>query len=588
MSPSAGVRFASLATTPFERAAVLLTFHVVIAIRTTLTNYYALNCDPYDVASSIADVARLCLNITKPEGDDVPWFPASPSNPYTQPLNALPNVLRQLERVESPTESSSWTPRHLIDLAQDQLFPLLALVVDFGDITTDDGEDQFHANFRLGPAGLSPFIDLLHRLYLLVINWTPRLPHVEVVGFVSIINSFVAPIYNAVLHFRDTTPRYRYDPPGFAALRETTQKLHHRFGEADPEDELAVLGCHVMHDNVEAFVTALEADFVSATSADAMKPSALLVGPYGIDGFLDKIINPLLDTMPAHHPSYRPLMSLLGHFSGELSRKMTNFNKASGKRKFGAAPEDSDQAGGRYKTRSKSSHYTRSGEPLFFLSDSEEGESSVTQSSDSESSESKTDTNDDAMEIDDDSSVYEFDPTDSDREQFYKPEPFPARTKFPYPEAHTQREQPFDIPRASTPPTASSSSSSSGAQPSPSRPQPKPAYRGFSSHASNSVPTPPPPPPPSPPAEPASNSALESIWELTSARWMPEILSRFPHPVAERRRTWTEILNAAGGHRRRCWLKISMIYHPDKNTDMPQEWQDICDAITKGLNIYVV
>ncbi|KAK7007276.1 hypothetical protein R3P38DRAFT_3212995 [Favolaschia claudopus] len=148
--------------------------------------------------------------------------------------------------------------------------------------------------------------------------------------------------------------------------------------------------------------------------------------------------------------------------------------------------------------------YTRSGQPFFYLSESEE--SSETQSSDSSETETDDDGSD-AMDTDNDPSLYEFNPTDSDREQFHKPDPFPPREKFPYPEAHTQREQPFNSPRASSPPTASSSGSSSGPQPSPSRPQPNLTYRGSTSHASNTVPTPPPPPPP---AEPSSNLNLVS------------------------------------------------------------------------------
>ncbi|KAK6981733.1 hypothetical protein R3P38DRAFT_2807929 [Favolaschia claudopus] len=151
-----------------------------------------------------------------------------------------------------------------------------------------------------------------------------------------------------------------------------------------------------------------------------------------------------------------------------------------------------------------SNSYTRSGQPLFYLSESEE--SSETQSSDSSETETDDDGSD-AMDTDNDPSLYEFNPTDSDREQFHKPDPFPPREKFPYPEAHTQREQPFNSPRASSPPTASSSGSSSGPQPSPSRPQPNLTYRGSTSHASNTVPTPPPPPPP---AEPSSNLNLVS------------------------------------------------------------------------------
>ncbi|KAK6984434.1 hypothetical protein R3P38DRAFT_3231966 [Favolaschia claudopus] len=73
--------------------------------------------------------------------------------------------------------------------------------------------------------------------------------------------------------------------------------------------------------------------------------------------------------------------------------------------------------------------YTRSGEPLFYLSESEE--SSETQSSGSSETETDDDGSD-AMDTDNDPSLYEFDPTDSDREQFHKPDPFPPREKFPF------------------------------------------------------------------------------------------------------------------------------------------------------------
>ncbi|KAK6996057.1 hypothetical protein R3P38DRAFT_3629089 [Favolaschia claudopus] len=209
-----------------------------------------------------------------------------------------------------------------------------------------------------------------------------------------------------------------------------------------------------------------------------------------------------------------------------------------------------------------SNSYTRSGEPLFYLSESEE--SSETQSSDSSETETDDDGSD-AMDTDNDPSLYEFDPT------------IPQARSVP-----SSREiSPFNSPRASSPPTASSSGSIGGPQPSPSRPQPELTYRGSTSHASNTVPTPPPPPPP---AEPSSNPNLDSIWRLNATRWMSEILTRLPHPVPERRWTWIEILNSTGGNPRKYWLKVSMIYHPDKNADMPQEWRDICDAITKGLN----
>ncbi|KAJ6611568.1 hypothetical protein B0H10DRAFT_1952985 [Mycena sp. CBHHK59/15] len=277
-------------------------------------------------------------------------LPATAPEPYARAAAHLPNVLRQLERVESTIETSSWTPAHLFDLAQDLLFPALALLVDFGDLNTEDGQAQFTSKFSLGPFGLAPFIGLLHRFYVLTINWKPRLPHIEIQGFVSVLNSFLTPIYAALLHFRSTIPRTSYDLAGSSTLREILQKHGHKFGEADASDRLLVLDLLVTSANVEAFVTTLEADFGSATAASAIRPSALLFGPHGIDGFVEKIIDPLLNTMPSTHPSYRPLMSFFTNFCAEITRKMTNFTKAStigpGKKKFGTASSSKDDPDG--------------------------------------------------------------------------------------------------------------------------------------------------------------------------------------------------------------------------------------------------
>ncbi|KAK7034255.1 hypothetical protein R3P38DRAFT_2617291 [Favolaschia claudopus] len=509
-----------------------------------------------ELSSSIHDVVRLCLNITKPE-IETPWFPSTVSEPYTQPLQVLANIIRQLERMESPTESSSWTPRHLFDFAQDSLFPLLAVVVDFGE-----SESMFDTQFRLGPFGLGLIIEFFQRIYTLVMNWMPRLPYVELSGFVSVINTFVVPIYDGVLRFRAATPRIAFDPEPFAKLRETLQKHRHRFGDADFEDRLAVLDLLVTRDDVPVFANTLEADFGSATSSTAIRPAALLVGAHGIDGFIEKIIDPLLDTMPSTHPSYRPLMALLGNFCNELSRRMINFSK-----------DGSESSEKRYKTRSKTAHYTRSGNPLFYFSES--------QSSSSESESFECDSteydgkNDDTQS---EPSVFEYDPSSSDREQFNRSNPFAERPKFPYPEAHTQHEQPFDIPREPSPPTASSSTAGSSSQ--SSRPRPRPTYQGtgFTPHSRPQRST------PSPASQHVSNPTLNAIWAMPSDSWMSEILTRFPHPMEQRRRTWAQISNASAGNMRKYWLKVSMIYHPDKNADMPQDWQDLCDAITKRLN----
>jgi hypothetical protein len=88
-----------------------------------------------------------------------------------------------------------------------------------------------------------------------------------------------------------------------------------------------MLDLRVGHDGVAAFATSIEADFGSTTNARVIRTTSLLVGPHGIDGFVDKIVIPLLDSFSPEDPSYVPLCALLGNFCGELAIKMLNFTK---------------------------------------------------------------------------------------------------------------------------------------------------------------------------------------------------------------------------------------------------------------------
>lgn len=58
-----------------------------------------------------------------------------------------------------------------------------------------------------------------------------------------------------------------------------------------------------------------------------MKSQALLLGPYGIDGVLTHIIEPLLDVLAVDHLSYQKLMIVLDVFSLQLAKKIRSWKK---------------------------------------------------------------------------------------------------------------------------------------------------------------------------------------------------------------------------------------------------------------------
>ncbi|KAJ7936220.1 hypothetical protein B0H13DRAFT_2261846 [Mycena leptocephala] len=291
-------------------------------------------------------------------------LPATAPEPYARAAAHLPNVLRQLERVKSTIESSSWTPAHLFDLAQDLLFPALALLVDLGDLNTEDGQAQFTSEFCLGPFGLAPFIDLLHRFYVLTINWKARLPHVEIQGFVSVLNSFSTPIYAALLHFRSTIPRTSYDSAGFSTLREVLQKHGYKFGEADASDRLLVLD--YSHLNILSRLSRCP-DFMCTCLHSSFSPT-----PPSSSHTQGNGLSAIWPTMSVPSPSHpdKTIFHALGFVLCFAPNFSTIFVRRSGLNSGAAcflsthhrpgtasSSKDDPDGGSGYKTRSKSSQY---------------------------------------------------------------------------------------------------------------------------------------------------------------------------------------------------------------------------------------
>ncbi|KAJ7795295.1 hypothetical protein B0H14DRAFT_3554849 [Mycena olivaceomarginata] len=513
-------------------------------------------------SSSITDLYRLTLNISQPKGGEA-WWPTLKTDPYLRAFDILPGILRLLDRLNASTGEAAWSPALVFDLAADDLFPELGFLVGFGDPEDTDYDSKFTHYFRLGPNGLQPFINFLHRLYNATVHWTPRLSDRELDRCIAIIDRFATPIHNGVLHLRTSIARSVYDPPGFAELHDALAKHRHKLGEADYSDRLVVLDLRVGHDGVPAFATSLEADFGSTTSARAIRPSSLLVGPHGIDGFVEKIVIPLLDSMSPDNASYSPLRTLLGTFCNELATKLVNHSKTQGKRNalmqlirlISAMVEAAADMRLVAKTVDR---------PL----KARDGSSNSNETQDEE-----TDSDHDTLFSG--SSVHEFEPTEADHEKFARAaenretpqsSSYHPRPRFPYPETRPQQECPYDRPAAATPP------------PSTPRPKPRPAYTGSGRKAKPS----------------ASTSAAQVVAddELTGAEYLANISNRrdlvekivkdFPHPAPERRLLWESISHRPSN--RRLWHTVVFVYHPDKNIDMPEEWQRKCAVITQILN----
>ena len=83
------------------------------------------------------------------------------------------------------------------------------------------------------------------------------------------------------------------------------------------------------HNTVDEFTDCLKKDFGSVMDMSDMSVTALIMGPHGLDGFLSRILDPLLDTLPITHSSYNDLYKLLSTICKELAKKISNHKKVS-------------------------------------------------------------------------------------------------------------------------------------------------------------------------------------------------------------------------------------------------------------------
>ncbi|KAJ7076553.1 hypothetical protein B0H15DRAFT_805557 [Mycena belliarum] len=169
-------------------------------------------------------------------------------------------------------------------------------------------------NFRLGPHGLEPIINLLCRFRRFVKASSISLPMGDVEACVVKVDLYGAAIYSALLSFRAAVDREHYDPPDFAGIRKVLRTRREIFPVADDTERFTVLGLCL---NEEGRI---------------VSDDCLLVGHHGIDGFM-MLADDVLDVLPVDHASYERLCELFGGVCKHLGQRMSNYTKSHGKQK---------------------------------------------------------------------------------------------------------------------------------------------------------------------------------------------------------------------------------------------------------------
>jgi len=143
-----------------------------------------------------------------------------------------------LKKAEDRYATGRWTAVTVLQDMRDIFFPTLEFLIDLGELqypsnstqrNRDDFERTFRANYRLGPHGLQPVIDIFRRLFELVVTQRHRVSPGEFSLQIEMINTYANPLHALLLHFRTTVDRVEYDPFPFAELRRELQTSSNKF-----------------------------------------------------------------------------------------------------------------------------------------------------------------------------------------------------------------------------------------------------------------------------------------------------------------------------------------------------------------------
>jgi len=293
----------------------------------------------------------LCTRVSRCLCASLLQWPTLASDEYI----ALHRIVHSLDAKFQRLESGQSMYRTVPSLGEETVEEL-TLALDFvlrlaQDEDADDGpahRQVFEQNFCLGPFGLSPAIDYLYRLSILLLTRynDGTVTHSETLDCFAKFDSLATPLLSLVLTFRSKTSRIQYDPPGFSDFRASLKSSEKYFGvclfyllnfigdaneiyliqEATIRDRPCILDLELGSDSVEQYRASLEKDFGSSNDHLHMNGRFLLIGPNGMNGILE-LASHVLDELPESSLEYAEIFSLFQKFCAALAQKVTNWKK---------------------------------------------------------------------------------------------------------------------------------------------------------------------------------------------------------------------------------------------------------------------
>lgn len=138
--------------------------------------------------------------------------------------------LANFENLGIPDKATSQIPRELYEEIKTHIFPLLAAYIQLAALSKEDKitfTAQFFNVFRLGPFGLTFFLDYMARLSTALYDsyiYSPNFDGPSYLPMLKKLDEYADAFQILVTAFRGRTPRAQFDPIGFRDLTSQLEK----------------------------------------------------------------------------------------------------------------------------------------------------------------------------------------------------------------------------------------------------------------------------------------------------------------------------------------------------------------------------
>ncbi|PPQ75955.1 hypothetical protein CVT26_005783 [Gymnopilus dilepis] len=217
----------------------------------------------------------------------------------------------------------------------------------------------------LGPHGLHPVIFFLqkftHVIYMLNSHKVCTLDFDESFHFLNIGNELANTLARRITVFLGNVPRILFDPFSVRMLKLELIQLEKKtfLRVASRDDEPALFHARLQDQDYESMKELLHGYLGHHMQGDRMKEEMLLTGIHGLDGFLERIVEYVLDTLPMSSPHYKDILFLveacclgLRHLAEQRLKRDSNKPRREDARTSTDIPQGHPSSGTGYNTRS--------------------------------------------------------------------------------------------------------------------------------------------------------------------------------------------------------------------------------------------